>query len=176
MINLISEILIWTSFWDFNDILIFVWAWFVENFVQSQAYWFNQAKPKGPINKPFGAKCRTYQIPSTWFTYLFLDPLCSKSLFSRSDSSLRGLPLRERGDSDTPIPVPVLCGSLVDPLHFNKESEVSREFWIFWTKYSRVSCAEDGALRWSWSCLASSLPCVNSLIRLFCSQSAIFSI
>ena len=112
--------------------------------------------------------------------HLFLDPsLCSCSL---SESSLLGLPLSERGDSDIPIPTAppppaaAACGSPTGPLHLSNERAFSYEVRIFWTKDSRASCEEDDTLRWICSCLASSLPFVSSFIRFFCSQLPMFSI
>lgn len=110
--------------------------------------------------------------------YLFLEEASLKS-WSRSESwSLRGLPVREGGDSDigtlaTPATVLVGFGS---PSPWTMESAFSYEARILWTRISRVSCEEDGTFRWIWSCLASSLPCVSSFTRFFCSQSPIFSV
>lgn len=111
--------------------------------------------------------------------YLFLETSSWGSLTSRSESSLRGLPVKEVGDSVTGPAGS--WGSWVDdeePQKLSMESAFSYEVIIFWTNIiPRVwSCEEEEVRKLSWicSCLADSLPCSSTFIKLFFSHSPIF--
>lgn len=97
--------------------------------------------------------------------YLFLE---AWSLKSWSESSLWGLPARDRGESNVAggggaSPPGRVCPSM--------ESAWSYEYRILWSKNSRLSWEEDCTLRWICSCLASSLPWDNSSTRFLRSES-----
>lgn len=120
--------------------------------------------------------------------HLFLAAsICSWSPKFWRESPLGGVPPpKEGGNSDlrkvAGFADPAAGeGPPIGHLKLSIHSAFSYEAKILLAKTSCISCEvqeeeeQEGEFRWTWSWFASSLPCVNSLIRFFLSQSPKFS-